>query len=78
MAEPRGFARLSPQERKRLSALGGKAAHAAGTAHQYTSEEAVAAGKKGGTKLSANRTHMAEIGKKGAASSAKTRKRRKR
>ncbi|MBX3231042.1 MAG: hypothetical protein KIT84_36895 [Labilithrix sp.] len=31
-----------------IASKGGKAAHAAGTAHQFTSEEARAAGKKGG------------------------------
>jgi hypothetical protein len=31
-----------------IASKGGKAAHAAGTAHQFTSDEARAAGKKGG------------------------------
>ena len=42
----RGFASLNAEERKRIASLGGKAAHAKGTAHQFTSEEAVAAGRK--------------------------------
>ena len=44
----RGFSALSPEERRRISSLGGKAAHAAGTAHEWTGEEAKAAGAKGG------------------------------
>ncbi len=44
----RGFANLSPEERKAISSRGGKASHAKGTAHRYTSEEAKAAGRKGG------------------------------
>jgi len=40
-------------------------AHAKGTAHEFTSAEARAAGRKGGTALSRNRAHMAEIGRKG-------------
>ena len=31
-----------------IASKGGKAAHAAGTAHQFTAEEAREAGKKGG------------------------------
>lgn len=45
---PRGFAALSPAERATISARGGKAAHATGTAHRFTTDEAKAAGRKGG------------------------------
>jgi general stress protein YciG len=44
----RGFASLSIEDRKRIASLGGKAAHAKGTAHQFTSEEAAEAGKRRG------------------------------
>jgi hypothetical protein len=44
----KGFAALSEDERKQNSSMGGRAAHAAGTAHEFTSEEAKAAGRKGG------------------------------
>ena len=44
----RGFAAMSMEERKRISRLGGKAAHANGTAHEFTQEEARVAGRKGG------------------------------
>lgn len=44
----RGFARLTIEERRRISSLGGKAAHEAGTAHTWTQEEAREAGRKGG------------------------------
>ncbi len=46
--KPRGFATLSPERRKEISSRGGKGAHAAGTAHRFTTEEAKAAGAKGG------------------------------
>jgi general stress protein YciG len=46
--KPRGFAAISPERRREISAAGGKAAHAAGAAHQFTTEEAQAAGRKGG------------------------------
>lgn len=44
----RGFALLSPERRKEIASLGGKACHAKGTAHEFTSEEAKVAGHKGG------------------------------
>lgn len=45
----RGFASMDPTRRSQIAAMGGKAAHLKGTAHQWTSEEAVQAGRKGGT-----------------------------
>jgi general stress protein YciG len=45
----RGFACIDPERRREIARKGGRAAHAAGTAHQFTSDEARAAGKKGGT-----------------------------
>lgn len=47
-AKKMGFAKMTPEERKRLASLGGKAAHAAGTAHEWNSIEAAKAGKIGG------------------------------
>jgi general stress protein YciG len=48
-ARKQGFASLSPQRRHEVASLGGKAAHRDGNAHEWTHEEAVAAGRKGGT-----------------------------
>lgn len=45
---PRGFAAMDRKKVSEIASKGGKAAHAAGTAHQFTSEEARIAGKKGG------------------------------
>lgn len=45
----RGFASMTPEKRKAVASAGGRAAHAKGTAHQWTSEAARAAGRKGGT-----------------------------
>jgi hypothetical protein len=39
---------MTPEQRRELAALGGKAAHAKGTAHEYTPKEAKEAGPKGG------------------------------
>jgi uncharacterized protein len=44
----RGFACMDPVKVRRLASKGGKAAHEKGTAHRFTSEEARAAGRKGG------------------------------
>ncbi|UQN10082.1 KGG domain-containing protein [Deinococcus sp. QL22] len=44
----RGFARMDPQKQREIASKGGQAAHASGNAHQFTSEEARAAGRKGG------------------------------
>ncbi|WP_438029141.1 KGG domain-containing protein [Sorangium sp. So ce233] len=63
----RGFAAMSPERRKEIASAGGKAAHARGTAHQFTSEEARAAGQKGGEAVSKSTAHMQEIGQRGGA-----------
>lgn len=44
----RGFASMTPERRREIASLGGKSAHAKGNAHEWTSEEARAAGRKGG------------------------------
>jgi general stress protein YciG len=53
----RGFAAMDPERARELSRRGGKAAHRAGTAHTFTTEEARVAGRKGGL---AKRTHTSE------------------
>jgi len=44
----RGFASMSNEKKREIASKGGKAAHAMGTAHTWTSQEAQAAGRKGG------------------------------
>jgi len=44
----RGFASMTPEQRRRIASMGGKAAHAAGTAHEFTPDAAAVAGRKGG------------------------------
>lgn len=43
-----GFASMSEEKQRQIASKGGKAAHAQGTAHEWSSEEARAAGRKGG------------------------------
>lgn len=61
----RGFGSLTPERRAELSAKGGRSAHRQGKAHQFTSEEARDAGRKGGATVSADKDYMARIGRKG-------------
>lgn len=42
----RGFAAMNRERQREIASLGGRSAHASGHAHQFTSEEARAAGKK--------------------------------
>lgn len=44
----RGFASMDKAKQREIASKGGKAAHEQGTAHQWTIEEARAAGRKGG------------------------------
>jgi general stress protein YciG len=66
----RGFASMSPDKQREIARKGGRAAHERGTAHEFTADEARAAGRKGGERVSANRSHMAAIGRLGGKSSA--------
>ena len=61
----RGFASMDPDKQRTIASKGGKAAHAKGTAHEFTSEEAREAGRCGGMVVSQNREHMAAIGREG-------------
>lgn len=51
----RGFASMSPEKQRAIASKGGKAAHQSGNAHEFTSEEARIAGRKGGQASHANR-----------------------
>ena len=53
MAKKRGFASMDPAKQREIASKGGKAAHQKGTAHKFTSEEARAAGRKGGRSVRA-------------------------
>lgn len=44
----RGFAGMDPERQRAIASAGGRAAHASGNAHRFTSEEAREAGRKGG------------------------------
>jgi general stress protein YciG len=56
----RGFATWDPAQHKAASKRGGISAHARGTAHEFTTDEAKVAGRKGGLKASSNRPGVDE------------------
>jgi general stress protein YciG len=51
----KGFAAMDPEKVREIARKGGKAAHAAGTAHEFTSEKAREAGRLGGKAVHAKR-----------------------
>lgn len=61
----RGFASMDASKQREIASKGGKAAHAKGTAHEFTSDEARVAGRKGGEAVSRDRAHMSAIGREG-------------
>lgn len=61
----RGFASMDASKQREIASKGGRAAHAKGTAHEFTSDEARVAGRKGGEAVSRDRAHMAVIGREG-------------
>lgn len=46
----RGLQNLSPERRRQIASLGGRKAHELGLAHQWDSESAAEAGRKGGSR----------------------------
>ena len=66
----RGFASMDTERQREIARKGGRAAHEKGTAHEFTPDEARAAGRKGGERVSADRHHMSRIGRMGGKSSA--------
>ena len=55
----RGFASMDRTKQREIASRGGKAAHVKGTAHEWSSEEAREAGRKGG--LATQRKHQQTI-----------------
>ena len=47
---PRGFAAMDAEKQREIASKGGRAAHERGTAHEFSSEEAREAGRKGGSR----------------------------
>src|SRR5690606_2118606 len=60
--EDRGFASMDRAKQREIASKGGKAAHQKGTAHEWTSEEARDAGRKGGIASHRRRREMMQQG----------------
>jgi uncharacterized protein len=58
--EDRGFASMDRDKQREIASKGGRAAHLKGTAHEWTSEEAREAGRKGG--MASHRKPQHELG----------------
>jgi hypothetical protein len=61
--EDRGFASMDRSKQREIASKGGKAAHQKGTAHEWTSEEARNAGRKGG--IASHRRRREQTGEAG-------------
>lgn len=68
--ERRGFASMSPEKQREIASKGGRAAHQKGTAHEWTSEEARSAGRKGGQISRGGRGRLIEPASSASASEA--------
>jgi uncharacterized protein len=69
----RGFASMDSTKQREIASKGGRAAHAKGTAHEFTADEARVAGRKGGEAVSRDRAHMSAIGREGGHSRGRSR-----
>ena len=58
--EDRGFASMDRAKQREIASKGGKAAHQKGTAHEWTSDEAREAGRKGGMASHRRRSETGE------------------
>lgn len=56
---------MDTEKQRTIARKGGQAVHALGRAHEFNSDEARVAGKKGGVAVSRNSAHMAAIGRAG-------------
>ena len=63
----RGFAAMDPKRQRAIASEGGRAAHLSGNAHEFNSEEAREAGRKGGQASGSRQT----AGNKGGNQAAK-------
>jgi general stress protein YciG len=75
MKKKRGFAALTPEQRREIASKGGRAAQRKGKAHRWTAEEAVEAGRRGGIVSQQRQTGFRFDSETGAAAARKRRRR---
>lgn len=61
---------MDREKQREIARKGGRAAHLKGSAHEFSPDEAREAGRKGGERVSSDRTRMSEIGRRGGLISA--------
>lgn len=66
--EDRGFASMDRSKQREIASKGGKAAHQKGTAHEWTSDEAREAGRRGGIASHRRKRERDGVSSEGAAS----------
>ena len=66
---------MDAARQREIASKGGRAAHAKGTAHEWTTDEARRAGRKGGEVVSRDRAHMEAIGRAGGEARGRSRAR---
>jgi general stress protein YciG len=59
----RGFASMDKELQREIASKGGRAAHAQGVAHEFNSEEAREAGRKGGERSRGRRSEQGNPGR---------------
>ena len=59
--ERRGFASMLAEKQREIASKGGRAAHEKGTAHEWTTDEARSAGRKGGQVSRGGRGKLVEM-----------------
>lgn len=59
--ERRGFASMTREKQREIASKGGRAAHQKGTAHEWTSDEARSAGRKGGQISRGGRGRLVDV-----------------
>ncbi len=57
----RGFASMDQEKQREIASKGGRAAHASGNAHEFTSAEAREAGRKGGEVSGSRRSNKSKV-----------------
>lgn len=57
----RGFASMTREKQREIASRGGRAAHEKGTAHEWSSDEARSAGRKGGQSSRGGRGRLVPV-----------------
>ena len=68
--KPRGFAALTPERRREIASLGGRAALAKGSLHRFTPDQYRRGAASGGHAVARDVRHMEAIGRRGGLASA--------